>query len=123
MARETQQLTGGDRCPNCGQAPLLPDPAQSTAFRTDRHRRVAQYPAASARYAELAQEKAAQYGEIHRCPVCGYQARVKAKDAGDAAPGGETRPGAAAAAPAPAPEAPRAGGGDASGASVTAWSP
>lgn len=72
---DPRELKAGDPCPTCGGALTL-DPRQDPAALIARHTRNADSPPAAARYKDAVEAKVAEFGLIHRCAGCGYQARL-----------------------------------------------
>lgn len=77
---ETKHLKAGDPCPACG-GELAVDLAQLPETVIDRRRRNTAKPEVAARFAEATQEKAEEFGLIHKCRTCGYVARLHPKKA------------------------------------------
>ncbi len=75
---EAKELKPGDPCPNCANELKL-DPRQLPDTLIDRHKRNADRPDVASRYAEQVRAKADEFGLIHTCGTCGYQARFQVK--------------------------------------------
>lgn len=76
--KTTKEIQAGDPCPICGGT-FKVDPHQHPDTLIDRKKRNADSPFAAARYAERVQEKADEFGLIHKCVDCGYSARFQPK--------------------------------------------
>lgn len=70
------ELKAGDPCPNCGGT-MVVDEAQKPATLKDRNARNAHNSAQAARFAARVDEKAEEFGIIHKCERCGYRARYQ----------------------------------------------
>lgn len=70
------ELKAGDPCPNCGGT-MVVDEAQRPDILKERHARNSHQPAQAARFAARVDEKAEEFGIIHKCERCGYRARYK----------------------------------------------
>lgn len=86
---EPKELQAGDDCPNCGGELVVDQRLHPDTFLEEK-RRTRQSDARFAQLERDVREKADEFGVIHTCPTCGYQARLPAEgDEGEGEPGDE----------------------------------